>query len=214
MNDQSAIIQSAIILAAGFGTRMKPLTDTMPKPLVKVNGKALITYAFDRLREAKVANVVVNAHYLPEQIEAYVAGVKSPVTQVSDERDVILDTGGGIMRALPKRGAMPFYVLNSDSFWTDGQTPALERLRMAWDDSKMDCLLLLCDPNLTTGYDGKGDFVVADSSQILKRRPKDDTVSPAYMGAYIVHPRLFDDAPSGAFSMNRLWDKAIATGRL
>jgi N-acetyl-alpha-D-muramate 1-phosphate uridylyltransferase len=204
----------AMILAAGFGTRMRPLTDTMPKPLVCVAGKPLIGYAFDRLREAEVKTAVVNAHYLADQIDTYCAAVTDPHVITSDERDAILDTGGGISRALPKLGRDAFFVLNSDSFWRDGAVPALQRLRAAWDDKAMDCLLLLCDPRQTTGYDGKGDFVVASDGRLIRRRQQPEGKALAYIGGYLVHPRLFADAPLGAFSMNVLWDRAIAKGRL
>jgi N-acetyl-alpha-D-muramate 1-phosphate uridylyltransferase len=204
----------AMVLAAGFGTRMRPLTNTMPKPLVKVAGKSLLDYGFDRLREAHVETAVVNGHYLADQIEAWVGQVNSPHTFFSDERDSILDTGGGIARALPLLGNHPFFVLNADCFWLDGSIPALERLRAAWDDTVMDCLLLLCDPAQTTGYEGKGDFVLDATGRIARRKDKPDDGALAYIGGYIVHPRLFADSPNGPFSMNILWDLAIAKGRL
>ncbi len=205
--------ETAMVLAAGFGTRMKPLTDMMPKPLVPVAGQPLIGHVFDRLREAGVKRAVVNAHYLPEQIEAWCKTVSTPAVTVSDERDVILDTGGGIARALPLLGGDPFFVMNSDSFWIDGKKPALNRLRAAWNDAEMDCLLLLCDPAHTTGFDGKGDFIVSDEGRILRYRKSEDPISPIYIGGYLVHPRLFKDAPAGAFSMHLLWRIAMARGR-
>jgi N-acetyl-alpha-D-muramate 1-phosphate uridylyltransferase len=207
-------VTHAMILAAGFGTRMRPLTLTTPKPLINVAGKALIDYGIDKLRDAKIPNVVVNGHYLADQIEDWAKAVGTPATTFSSEHDAILDTGGGIARALPLLGAAPFFVLNADCFWLDGQEPALHRLRKAWDDTKMDCLLLLCDPAQTTGYDAKGDFVLDDSRRIIRRKSKTDTHALAYIGAYLVHPRLFEQAPKGAFSMNRLWDNAMAEGRL
>jgi N-acetyl-alpha-D-muramate 1-phosphate uridylyltransferase len=204
----------AMVLAAGFGTRMRPLTLTTPKPLIKVAGKSLLDYGFDRLREAGVEIAVVNGHYLADQIEAWSLEVASPRTIFSSERDAILDTGGGIARALPQLGSDPFFVLNADCFWLDGATPALERLRSMWSDAKMDCLLLLCDPARTTGYDGKGDFVIGADGRIARRKDAPDGKALAYIGGYLVHPRLFADAPDGAFSMNVLWDSAIAAGRL
>jgi N-acetyl-alpha-D-muramate 1-phosphate uridylyltransferase len=209
-----SIGETAMVLAAGFGTRMKPLTDRMPKPLVPVAGKPLIGHVFDRLREAHVKRAVVNAHYLPEQIEAWCKTVSSPAITVSDERDAILDTGGGIARALPLLGDDPFFVMNSDSFWLDGKTPALNRLRAAWNDTDMDCLLLICDPAQTTGYDGRGDFVLHDDARITRAKISPEKKALAYIGGYLVHPRLFKDAPAGTFSMNVLWDRAIAAGRL
>jgi MurNAc alpha-1-phosphate uridylyltransferase len=204
----------AMVLAAGFGTRMKPLTDCMPKPLVPVAGKPLIGHVFDRLREVDVKCAVVNAHYLPEQIEAWCKTVATPPVTVSDERDAILETGGGIARALPLLGHDPFFVMNSDSFWIDGKTPALKRLRAAWNDAEMDCILLICDPAQTTGYDGNGDFVLHDDGRIARARLSPNAKALAYIGGYLVHPRLFKDAPPGAFSMNVLWDRAIAQNRL
>lgn len=204
----------AMVLAAGFGTRMRPLTLTTPKPLIKVAGKSLLDYGFDRLREAHVEIVVVNGHYLAEQIQAWAYNVEVPHTAFSDERDAILDTGGGIVRALPLLGKDPFFVLNADCFWLDGATPALVRLRAAWDDQAMDCLLLLCDPAHTTGYDGKGDFVLSADGRIARRRDLPEGRALAYIGGYLVHPRLFSDAPKGAFSMNILWDRAISQHRL
>ncbi len=204
----------AMVLAAGFGTRMRPLTLTTPKPLIKVAGKSLLDYGFDHLREAGVETAVVNGHYLADQIESWSREVTSPRTIFSSERDAILDTGGGIARALPLLGSDPFFVLNADCFWLDGATPALARLRAAWNDAEMDCLLLLCDPARTTGYDGKGDFVVTENGRILRYRSPDDAVLPVYIGGYLVHPRLFEAAPAGAFSMHVLWRTAIAAGRL
>jgi N-acetyl-alpha-D-muramate 1-phosphate uridylyltransferase len=207
-------VTHAMVLAAGFGMRMRPLTLTTPKPLIKVAGKSLLDYGFDRLRDAKVQHAVVNGHYLAEQIENWSKTITSPCTEFSDERDAILDTGGGTARALPRLGQHPFFVLNADCFWLDGKVPALQRLKQAWNDPEMDCLLLLCDPARTTGYDGQGDFRVADDGRILSYRQPNDPVSPVYIGAYLVHPRLFNDAPEGAFSMHVLWRKAIAAGRM
>jgi N-acetyl-alpha-D-muramate 1-phosphate uridylyltransferase len=207
-------ITHAMILAAGFGMRMRPLTLTTPKPLIKVAGKALIDYGIDKLRDAKIPHAVVNGHYLADQIEAWSKTVSTPSVLFSDERDAILETGGGIVRALPLLGNAPFIVLNADCFWLDGEVPALERLRQAWNDAEMDCLLLLCDPERTTGYDAAGDFILDDRNKIIRRKTKSDAKGLAYIGAYLVHPRLFVDAPKGAFSMNVLWNKAIAEGRL
>jgi N-acetyl-alpha-D-muramate 1-phosphate uridylyltransferase len=204
----------AMILAAGFGMRMRPLTLTTPKPLITVDGKALIDYAVDKLADAGVQRAVVNGHYLAEQIEAWGRGVAFPPVTFSDERDAILDTGGGIARALPLLGNDPFFVMNADCFWVDGAVPALARLKSLWDDATMDCLLLVCDPAATTGYDGAGDFVFTDNGRIARAKTDPAAKAFAYIGGYIVHPRLFKDAPEGAFSMNKLWDRAIANNRL
>ncbi len=207
-------VSHAMILAAGFGMRMRPLTLTTPKPLIKVGGRALIDYAVDKLADAGVQRAVVNGHYLAEQIEAWSGAVVSPPTVFSDERDAILDTGGGVARALPLLGNDPFFVMNADCFWVDGAVPALERLKQAWDDAAMDCLLLVCDPVATTGYDGAGDFVFTENGRIARAKLDPTARAFAYIGGYIVHPRLFQEAPPGAFSMNKLWDRAIANNRL
>jgi N-acetyl-alpha-D-muramate 1-phosphate uridylyltransferase len=199
----------AMVLAAGLGTRMRPLTNHTPKPLIEVDGKPIIGYGFDKLREAQVTKAIVNAHYLPEKIIEWSATVKTPNTVISDETDVILDTGGGIARALPLLGVDPFFVLNSDCFWIDHGEPALQRLRKTWRP-EMDCLLLLCNPKNTTGYDGEGDFVINQDGKLTRQRQG----SLAYIGAYLVHPRIFHSAPKGKFSMNLLWDVAIANGTL
>lgn len=204
---------AAMILAAGFGKRMQPLTLTRPKPLVEVSGKRLIDYAVDKLKSAHVRRAVVNAHYLAAQIETWAQSVSGIDITVSLETDEILDTGGGIARALPLIGDHPFFVLNSDSFWIDAGVPALDRLRQAWNDETMDCLLLLCQPRHTVGYDGKGDFLV-DGDGRLKRASGSHSGAVVYIGAYLVHPRIFDDAPKGPFSMNVLWDDLIDQGRL
>lgn len=203
----------AMVLAAGYGQRMRPLTLTRPKPLVEVAGKPLIDYGFDRLRAAGVEEAVVNVHYLPEQIEAWAKRQAAPRIVIADERAEILDTGGGVARALPCLGADPFFVINSDSFWVDDGIPALDRLRAAWDDQAMDCLLLLSPLARTVGYDGKGDFVRGADGR-LARRARAEGTPLAYIGGYLVAPRIFAGAPDGAFSMNLLWDRAIAAGRL
>lgn len=201
---------TAMILAAGLGQRMRPLTDHTPKPLLRVAGKRIIDYGIDHLVAAGVARAVVNKHYLPDQIEAWAKTISEPKLVVSDESDAVLETGGGIVRALPLLGSEPFFVLNSDCFWTDQGTPALQRLSETWDDAKMDCQLLLGDPKQTTGYDGDGDFVM-DAEGCLIRQTHD---ALAYIGGYIVHPRLFAGVAEGKFSMNILWNNAIAAGRL
>jgi len=200
----------AMVLAAGLGQRMRPLTNTTPKPLLRVAGKRIIDYNMDALRAAGVERAVINKHYLPEQIEAWAKEIANPRITLSDESDAVLETGGGIARALPLLGHEPFYVLNSDCFWTESGPPALKRLAESWDDSTMDCLLLLCDPAQTTGYDGNGDFVIDAQGRLTRQRNH----ALAYIGGYLVHPRLFGDAPPGKFSMNMLWDRAISQGRL
>jgi N-acetyl-alpha-D-muramate 1-phosphate uridylyltransferase len=165
------------------------------------------------LRAADVKRAVVNVHYLAEQIEAWARRQSAPAITISDERAKILDTGGGVALALPLLGPAPFFVINSDSFWIDGKVPALTRLRAAWDDAVMDCLLLVAPLPLTVGYGGPGDFV-CDATGRLSRRAGASGVPLAYIGGYLVHPRLFEGAPPAKFSMNLLWDRAIARGRL
>jgi MurNAc alpha-1-phosphate uridylyltransferase len=203
----------AMILAAGMGVRMRPLTDSKPKPLIEVNGQPLIDYAVDRLRSAGCRRAVVNAHHFSEQIEGWAGAQRNPSIVVSDERSELLDTGGGIARALPLLGGDPFFVLNSDSLWLEGARPALDRLRAAWKDDVMDCVLLLCETARAIGYAGQGDFVWGSDGR-LSRRPSGDQDALVYIGCYLVHPRLFRGAPKGKFSMNVLWNKAIAEGRL
>ena len=203
----------AILLSAGFGTRMRPLTETRPKPLVEVNGKALIDYGFAKLVEDGVELVVVNVHHFAEQIEDWAERQSPSIIEISDERSEILDTGGGIAFALPRLGPHPFFVLNSDSIWTDGESPGLARLRAGWDDARMDCLLLLCPVEKAVGYGGRGDFARLADGRLVRHRDRTENAL-VYIGAYLVHPRLFEAAPKGPFSMNVLWDKAIAAGRL
>lgn len=203
----------AMIMAAGFGQRMRPLTNGKPKPLVEVAGKPLIDYGVERLGEAGCDLAVVNVHYLPDQIEAWAKRRAAPRIVISDERQELLDTGGGIIKALPLLGEAPFFVVNSDSIWIDKGRPALERLIAGWDDRRMDCLLLLCHPERTIGYDGRGDFLV-DAEGRITGRPKPNETGLAYIGAYLVHPRLFANVRLSKFSMNLLWDRAIAQRRL
>lgn len=204
--------RTAMMLAAGLGTRMRPLTLTRPKPLIEVAGRTLLDRGMDALEQAGVERVVVNKHYLPDQIEAWAQARQRPHITVQDESELILDTGGGVARALPQLGDDPFFVLNSDSFWVDGPVPALERMRKAWDDGQMDCLLLLAARSRSVGFDGPGDFDMDADSRLSRRSGA--TAEHVYAGAYLVHPRVFDNAPAGVFSMNVLWNKAIAGGRL
>jgi MurNAc alpha-1-phosphate uridylyltransferase len=204
---------SAMVLAAGLGKRMYPLTIDRPKPLVEVAGKRLIDYAFERLRSAKITRAVVNVHYLAEQVEDWARSQTAPEIVISDERRRLLDTGGGILNALGHLGPAPFFVLNSDSFWLDGPIPALERLRRTWDGARMDSLLLMSPQASAVGYEGTGDFHM-DAAWRLTRRQPGETAPYIYAGCYLVAPSLFKGAPEGPFSMNLLWDRALARGRL
>lgn len=205
--------KSAMVLAAGLGTRMKPITNTMPKPLVKVFGKTLLDHGLDALSQAAVSNAVVNVHYLPEQIETHVKHRKSPNIIITDEREQLLDSGGGIANALPKIGQKPFFLLNADSFWLEGTKPNLQVLGESWQDDNMDILLLLSGTSNSVGYTGKGDFTM-DSEGRLERRGEREMSPFAYCGAAIIHPRIFENAPKEAFSLNLLFDRAIENDRL
>ncbi len=205
--------QAAMVLAAGFGQRMRPLTDNMPKPLVKVAGRALIDHVLDRLADAGVARAVVNVHYLAEQIERHVAARTAPRVTISDERGVLLDTGGGVVKALPLLGDVPFFHINSDTIWIDGVKPNLTRLADSFDAATMDALLLLAPGAGSIGYAGRGDFLMAADGR-LRARPERDIAPFVYAGAAILSPRLFDDAPQGAFSLTKLFTRAIEAGRL
>jgi len=203
----------AMVLAAGLGKRMRPITATTPKPLVEVAGRSLIDHGLTRLRAAGVEVAVVNVHYLADLVEVHVQKCRSPQIVVSDERAALLDTGGGIVHALPHLGTKPFYVYNSDSFWIEGVRSNLDLLAERWDEAEMDALLLLAPTVGSVGYSGPGDFDM-DKDGRLERRPERRVVPFAYAGAAILHPRLFEGAPAGAFSLNILFDKAIEAGRL
>src|SRR5262245_41357370 len=201
----------AMVLAAGLGVRMKPLTDRIPKPLVKVGGKALIDYVLERLDAAGVERIVVNVHYLADVLEHHLAGRRAVI--ISDERDEVLETGGGVVKALPLLGANPFFLINSDTIWMDGPQPNLTRLADAFDPGRMDALLLLAPTTGSVGYTGGGDYAMAPSGE-LTRRGERDVVPFVYAGAAVFSPNLFADAPSGAFSLTRLFNRAEEKGRL
>lgn len=204
---------TAMVLAAGFGSRMRPLTDTRPKPLIAVAGKALLDHVLDRLAASGVSRAVVNVHYLADQIEAHLASRKTPQVVISDERNGLLDTGGGVVRALPLLGERPFFHLNSDSIWIEGLKPNLDRLAESFDASEMDALLLLAPAADSIGYSGRGDYSMAKSG-LLKRRKEQEIAPFVFAGAAILSPALFRNVPSDAFSLTTLFDRAEAQGRL
>jgi len=203
---------TAMVLAAGLGKRMRPITDTIPKPLVKVAGRTLLDWGLDSLAEGGVRKAVVNVHYFPEQIVAHAASRKAPAVVISDESDALLDSAGGIVKALPQLGADPFYILNADTFWIDQGQSNLERLALAWDAARMDILLMLADLSSATGHSGSTDFLVGADGQLA--RAKGDPSGLIYAGAAIINPAIFAGAPQGPLSLNRYFDEAIAKGRL
>lgn len=204
--------ERAMVLAAGRGERMRPITSRLPKPLIMVAGRTLLDRALDRLEGAGVAAVTVNVHYLADQIEAHLGGRRRPPVTISREPE-LLDTGGGVAKALPLLCDAPFFVHNSDSIWTEGVEDNLLRMRKYWDSVRMDCLMLLAITTASTGYDGRGDFTM-DFEGRVTRRGEHEIAPFAFTGVSIMHPRLFEAAPAGAFSLNRLWDRAIGAGRL
>lgn len=203
----------AIVLAAGLGTRMRPITDRLPKPLVKVAGKALIDHVLNRLAETGVEQVVVNVHYLADMVERHLAGRQRPRISISDERNELLGTGGGTVKALAVLGDAPFYYMSSDTLWIEGVKSNLQRLAETFDPTRMDALLLLAPTATSIGYDQRGDFAMGADGRL--RRPTEREVVPfAYTSAAVFSPALFADAPQGPFSLMRLFERAAEAGRL
>lgn len=200
------MIRSAMILAAGLGKRMRPLTEHMPKPLIPVAGKPLIDYALDQVQQAGISHIVVNSSYKADMLEAHLAARHDPQLRISREEPEPLETGGGIARALPLLGAQPFISLNSDTICVDGsRQSAVARMLQAWDESRMDVLMLLHPTAKAIGFGGPGDFEHGDDGRI--RRRTGDTAPYVFTGVQILHPRLFEQCPQGAFSMNVLYDR-------
>ncbi len=206
-------ISKAMIMAAGMGTRMRPLTDTMPKPLVPFAGKPLIDHVLDRLADAGIAEAVVNVHYLADMLEAHLASRRHPRIIISDEREALLDTGGGTKKALPLLGDDPIITFNSDSVWADEIGSNLANLMAAWDPERMDALLMIADAARTIGYVGRGDFQM-DEEGLIARRDPSTTAPYMFAGVQIIKPGLFADGPDGPFSTNLIWDRLIEKGRL
>src|ERR1700755_946321 len=203
----------AMVLAAGLGLRMRPLTDHMPKPLVPVAGRPLLDHVLDKLAAAGVGGAGVNVHYLPDQIIQHVASRKSPHVIISDERDQVLGTGGGVVRALPLLGQAPFFHVNSDTMWIDGVQANLTRLRPAFDPPRRNILLLTAPTATSIGYGGRGDYAMLPDGALRKRR-EHQVVPFVYAGAAIMSPSLFADAPNGEFSLTRMFDLANEQERL
>jgi MurNAc alpha-1-phosphate uridylyltransferase len=207
------IITRAMVMAAGKGTRMQPLTDTMPKPMVPFMGRPLIDHVLDRLEEAGIEEVIVNSHHFADMLEAHVARRTSPRIVLSDERAELLDTGGGAKKALPLLGDDPIITFNSDSVWDEAEGENLRKLIAAFDPARMDALLMIADVKHTIGFTGRGDFNM-DADGRLTRRGKDESVVNMFAGVQVIKPQLFADGPSGAFSTNLIWDRLIEKGRL
>jgi MurNAc alpha-1-phosphate uridylyltransferase len=192
---------------------MLPITASMPKPLVKVAGQSLVDFALDRLHEAGIATVVVNVHHFADMLEAHLRTRVLPRIIISDERGALLETGGGVKKALPLLGDEPFITFNSDSLWIEGKEPNLKRLVKAWDPERMDILMLVAPLSTSIGFEGRGDFHMEESGR-LSRRGTDDSAPFAYAGVAIVKPELVHGTPDGAFSANAFYDRAIAKERL
>lgn len=204
--------ETAMVMAAGFGKRLRPFTDKVPKPLTKVLGVPLIDVALNRLAAAGVKRAVVNLHHLGEQIREHLKDRKAPEILFSEEEE-ILETGGGIVKAMPLLGDKPFFTVNAKIIWLNGKTDCLVRLAQMFDPERMDALLLLQPTVTAVGYNGMGDFIMAPGGTLMRKKERE--VAPfLYAGIQLCHPRLFRDTPKGAFSTNLVWDRAMEEGRL
>jgi N-acetyl-alpha-D-muramate 1-phosphate uridylyltransferase len=205
-------VDTAMVLSAGLGTRMAALNGKLPKPLIRLNGKPLIDHVLDRLAQVGVRRAVVNVHHHADLIEHHLKGRRSPRITFSDERAHLLDTGGGVKKALPRLGPRPFLIHNADSVWIESVGSNLARLIAAWDEERMDCLLLLAPQSISQGYLGRGDFALEPDGRI-RRRGEQEVVPFVFAGVSMAHPRLFAPSPEGPFSLNLLWSRSIAAGR-
>ena len=203
----------AMVLAAGLGVRMRPLTDKTPKPLIQVAGQPLLDHVLDKLGGAGVTEAVVNVHYLPDQIIEHTRGRSRPRVIISDERDVVLGTGGAVVKALPLLGNAPFFHVNADTMWIDGVRPNLARLAETFDPERMDILLLMAPTTSSIGYAGRGDYAMLPDGA-LRKRLEHQVVPFVYAGAAIMSPSLFADAPTGEFSLTKMFDRANEQERL
>jgi MurNAc alpha-1-phosphate uridylyltransferase len=215
VNDNRVVSKPAraMVLAAGIGARMRPVTDRIPKPLVSVGGKALIDHVLDRLAAAGVETAVVNVHHFADQIERHLESRRRPGIVISDERAALLDTGGAVVKALDLLGDAPFLHVNSDTIWIEGVRPNLDRLAATFDPARMDGLLLMAATASSIGYEGRGDFALAPDGR-LRRRAEREVVPFVYAGAAMFAKTMFADAPTGRFSLNQWFDRAIDAGRL
>ncbi|MFZ0572523.1 MAG: nucleotidyltransferase family protein [Rhodomicrobium sp.] len=204
-----AQIKTAMVLAAGLGTRMRPLTDRVPKPLITLGGRLLLDHVLDRLAAAGVERAAVNVHHFADQIEAHLKTRAAPEIVISDEREAILETGGGVLKALPLFGGDPFMVHNSDSVWTEGTRSNLRLVMDAWQPERMSALLLLGRRDSSIGYEGRGDFSLDASGRLTRRRAGEEEPY-VFAGVSILKPELFDGVTERAFSLNKIFDRAIA----
>ena len=208
-----AMPSTAMVLAAGLGLRMRPLTDDRPKPLINVAGKPLIDHALDRFAAAGVARAVVNVHFFADMMERHLKARRAPEIVVSDERVLLLETGGGLNKAAAALGPAPVFCTNTDAILVDDRgAEACARLAEGWNAARMDALLLLAPIERASGYDGAGDFDLGADGAIAWR--SGDTAPYVFTGLQIISPRLLDGAPEGPFSMRLLWDRALKRGRL
>ena len=211
--EQDVKPKTAMVLGAGLGTRMRPLSDAVPKPLIELSGQTLIDRVLDRLAAAGVERAVVNVHHLADQLERHLAERRAPQIAISDERSELLETGGGVKKALPQLGQGAFFVHNSDSVWLEQDTENLRDMAAAWRLDEMDWLLLVAPRAAATGYDGRGDFTLLEDGR-LRRRQAGEEAPLVFAGVSIARADAFAHAPEGAFSLNLLWDQALARGRL
>ncbi len=213
----TAELKTAMVLAAGLGKRMRPLTDTMPKPMVPLAGRPLIDHTLDRLEEVGIKRAVVNVHYKAEAVESHInartRARRGPFVIISNERDLLLETGGGVAKARTILGDRPFVICNSDTTWVEKESSNLASLAEAWNDDAMDSILLLAKQENSIGYAGDGDFHMATDGKLTRRKKGEETPF-VYAGVSIAHPRLFENCPQDAFSLNVLWDRAVSAGRL
>lgn len=216
-NNSTHIPRSAIVLSAGLGKRMRPLTDTLPKPMIRVAGKPLIDWGLDALARAGTYRAVVNVHYMPDPLERHVLQRDKPRVIVSDERERLLDSAGGIVKALPTLGDEPFFILNADTFWIDGAADNLKALAQAFDPARMDMAIMLARPHQATGHSGSIDFVTDAEGRLTRAADVDEETRCAgsiYAGAAIVNPAIFAGAAAEPHSLNLYFDRLIAAGRL
>ena len=204
---------TAMVFAAGLGTRMRPISDTIPKPLVKVAGKALIDHCLDLFEKAGVGRAIVNVHYLADQIEAHLQGRKSPKIIISDERAKLLDQGGGIKKVLTLFDTLPFYICNTDAFWIEGPVSNISRLADIWDPQRMDALLLVAPTKTSVGVDWPGDFHM-DADGHLTKRAEGEVADFVYSGVGIIKPQLFETETQDVFRLAPFFFEAAQKGRL